>query len=86
VEIGGAFSCAQLNRMAYISFQAARRRRLRVSFDADYVPTLAIGQIFTLEGVGNYRLLEMRANFVRRKWQIANYVGELVEKGYGLPG
>jgi hypothetical protein len=85
IEIGGAFSCAQLNRMAYIAFQSARRRRQRVSFSADYVPSLKIGQIFTLEGIGNFRLLELRTVHVRASWQIANYVGERVEKGYGLP-
>jgi hypothetical protein len=84
-EAGGAHSCAQLNRMAYIVFQAARRRRLRVSFDGTYVPTLKIGQIFTLEGIGDFRLLELRAMHVRSTWQTANYVGERVEKGYGLP-
>lgn len=85
VEAGGAFSCAQLNRMAYIAFQAARRRRLRVSFDGTYVPTLKIGQILTLEGEGDFRLLEMRVSFTRKGWSIANYVAEKVESGYGLP-
>lgn len=85
LQAGGAFSCAQLNRMAYIAFQSARRRRKRVSFNADYVPTLKIGQVFTLEGLGDYRLLEMRAEYIRSGWSIANYVGEAVEKGYGLP-
>jgi hypothetical protein len=85
VEAGGAFSCAQLNLMAYIVFQAARRRRLRISVDADYTPNLKIGQVATLEGLGNWRLLELRATYTRRNWEIANYVFEKVEKGYGLP-
>lgn len=84
-EAGGAFTCAQLNRMAYIVFQAARRRRLRVSFDGTYIAGLKIGQVFTLEGLGDWRLLELRATHVRATWQIANYTGEKVEKGYGLP-
>lgn len=85
VEIGGAHDCAALNLMAYIVFKNARRRRLRVSVAADYVPTLKIGQIATLEGLGLWRLLELRATFTRTKWEIANYVFEKVERGYGLP-
>jgi len=85
VEAGGAFNCAQLNRMAYIVFQSARRRRLRVSFDADFIPTLKIGQVFTLEGIGDFRLLEMRSIQTRTSWQVANYTAEAVERGYGLP-
>jgi hypothetical protein len=81
-QINGAFSCAQLNAMARIIFQAARRRRKRVSFVADFQSGLELGHVFTLEGIGNYRLLEMRAHYRRSGWEPAEYVGESTENGF----
>jgi hypothetical protein len=85
LEIGGAFSCSQLNWMAYQAFKKARIRRVRISFDATFVPAMKIGQVFTLEGIGPFRLLEMRATHTREGWEVANYVGEKIEDGFGLP-
>jgi hypothetical protein len=68
--------------MAYIVFQNARRRRQRVSFQADYVPGLEIGHVFTLEGDTNYRLIQMRASLVKSNWETALYTGEAIEAGH----
>lgn len=81
VEIAGAFTCPQLNAMGYIVFQNARRRRQRVTFQADYVPGFEIGHAFTLEGDTNYRLIQMRATLVKSNWEQAVYTGEAIETG-----
>lgn len=81
-EVQGAFSCPQLNALAYLTFQRARQRRKRVSFDADFAPTLKIGQVFNLEGYGQFRLLEFTGRLQKRNWEICTYVGEEIGPNY----
>jgi hypothetical protein len=83
VEIEGSFTPPQLNAMAYIVFQNSRRRRKRLSIEADLVPALKIGQVFFVEGYGNYRLLDFKGRLVKSNWETAQLTGELVEAGYG---
>lgn len=81
-EVQGAFTCPQLNAMAYLIFQRARARRKRVSFSADFAPTLKIGQVFNLEGYGQFRLLEFTGQLVKSNWEICTYVGEEIGPQY----
>lgn len=85
VQIGGTYTCKQLNWIARKIWEQTRRRRLEASFEADFVPTLKIGQCFTLGSYGLYRLTAMDVTLDEAQFHRAHYTGELVEKGYGLP-
>jgi hypothetical protein len=83
--IGGTYSCRQLNRMARIIWEQTRRRRIEATFEADFVPSLGIGHVFTLGSYGNYRLTHIDVTLDETNFHRAHYTGELIEKGYGLP-
>jgi hypothetical protein len=85
VQIGGTFSCKQLNWIARKIWEQTRRRRIEATFDADFVSTLKIGQVFTLGSYGTYRLIHMDVQMDEANFHRAHYTGEFVEKGYGLP-
>lgn len=84
VLVGGTFSCVQLNWMARRIWQETRKRRRQVRFEADFVPSLDIGHVFTLGAYGNYRLISMEATLEKGNQHRARYEGELLESGVGL--
>lgn len=77
-EVNGAFNCAIINSLAWIVWQRSRFKRKRVVFEGDFVPSLKIGQVFFLEGYGNFRLLEVSARLLKSNWQVATYTGEVL--------
>lgn len=84
-EFGGVLSCAELNRVARVAWNADRRRHLIVRFSADYVPSLRVGRVFTLAGIADtWRLLNYQARYVHDGWTPAQVEAELVEPGYGV--
>jgi hypothetical protein len=84
VQIGGTYTCPQLNWMARRIWEQTRRRKRTVSFDADFVPSLGIGHVCTLAGYGNYRITAYSADLTKTNERRAHYEGELVESGFGL--
>ena len=82
VVVGGTFSCRQLNWIARTIWGWTRRRHYQVQFDADFVPSLKIGQMFTLSGQGNYRLIGMRVRLENQAVHRATYEGLFVEQGF----
>ncbi len=82
VEIEGSFTPPQLNAMAYIVFRSSRRRRKRLSIDADFMPALKIGQVFTVEGYGDYRMIDFKARIVKSNWETVRITGESTEAGF----
>lgn len=84
VQVGGAFSCAQLNWIARTIWDQTRRRRITVSFEADFVPSLGIGHVCTLGSYGDYRITGFSVDLTKATHHRAKYEGELVEKGHGL--
>lgn len=82
VTVGGTFSCSQLNWIARTIWFQTRRRYLRVSFDADFQPSLKIGQVCTLGSYGNYRIEQLEAHIKHAGFHKCTYHGYLVEKGY----
>jgi hypothetical protein len=82
VEVAGAFAAPQLNAMAYIVFKNARRRRKRISIQADFVPGFEIGHVATIQGYGDYRLIELRGTLVKDNWKTCIYTLESTERGY----
>jgi len=85
VVIGGALSCSQLNWVARKIWDQTRRRRINVEFQADFVPSLKVGQVFTLGNYGNYICVGFNADLRRSSRHYASYQGEYIEAGYGLP-
>jgi hypothetical protein len=81
-ELAGAFTCPQLNAMAYIVFKNARRRRKRISIRADFVPTLEIGHVATVQGYGDYRVIQISGTLVKSNWETCTYTLESTERGY----
>lgn len=83
-EIDGILTCAEVNQVARTIFQQLRRRHLKVTFNGDYVPTLKVGRVFTLEGQGSdtYRLLSYTADLTRVDIHRGTFEAELVEAGY----
>ena len=82
VSVGGVFSCSQLNWIARTIWQQTRRRFVEASFEADFVPSLGIGQAFTLASYGNYRLVSMEVRLDHQGFHRAHYTGQLIENGY----
>lgn len=80
----GVLTCAEINRIAFVIFQQTRRRRRKVRFRGDYVPSLRVGHCFQLEGEGGltYRLSSFRANYERTGWTPTEYEAEVVEAGF----
>lgn len=85
VQIKGGFTCAQVNYIARKIWDQTRRRRITVEWEADYQPTLKVGQVVTLQDYGDFRITDVDVSFERSNWHSARYGGEKVEKGYGLP-
>lgn len=85
VIVGGGLSCSQLNYVARRIWDQTRRRRINVEFQADFVPSLKVGQVFTLGAYGNYICVGFNADLKRTGRHYAAYQGEYIEKGYGLP-
>lgn len=81
IQVGGAFTCPQLNWIARKVWDRARRRRLTVSFEAEFVPSLEIGHVCTLGSYGNYRITGFTADLNHENDRRATYSGELVETG-----
>lgn len=77
-----ALSCAELNRVARNVFQEVRRRRRRISFESDFIPTLKIGQILEVGTYGQARLKSVKAEYINGSWNPATYECEIVEAGY----
>lgn len=84
VELSGSFGCAEINRVARVVWEAARRRRRMIEFVSDFVPTLKLGQIIEVGTYGQYRLKGLKAEFIGHRWDPATYYAELVESGVGL--
>ncbi len=82
VEVGGTFSCPQLNWIGRTVWNQTRRRRREARFEATWVPSLKIGQAFTLGGYGNYRLIGMHARLEKGAYHVASYTGEYIENGF----
>ena len=81
--IDGVLTCGEINRIARVIFQATRRRHLRVRFNADYVPALKVGRVFTLEGQsGTWRLLSYDAEYIHQGIPTMRAEAILVEAGY----
>jgi len=82
-EVQGTFTPAQLNAMAYLVFQRARRRRKRISIQADFAgPGFKVGQVATVEGYGSYRLIEFRGDILKSNWETCQYLLESTEPGF----
>lgn len=81
VTVGGTFTCTQLNWIARKVWEQTRRRRLTVTFDADFVTGLKVGQVCTLGSYGNYRITGFSVELTKTGFHRASYEGELVETG-----
>ena len=74
ITVDGTVTCVQLNWIAQTAWMQARRAFFMVRFKGDYVPTLKLGRVFTLEGqTGLWRLLKVEAEFLRNGIRKANY-------------
>jgi hypothetical protein len=82
--IGGSFSCAQLNWIARKVWDQTRRRKYLVRFEADFVPTLKVGQMFSLPGQGNWILISSHVKFLHSGVARAAYEGQSADSGVGL--
>jgi hypothetical protein len=83
LALPGAISADAMNKSARAIFERARRRHLRVHFQATYLPTLKIGHCHTLEGIsGVWRLQSVSAQYLRKGFDLADYSSELVEVGH----
>jgi hypothetical protein len=82
--IGGTFSCSQINWMARKIWDQTRRRKYIARFEADFVPSLKVGQMFSLPGQGNWRLISSHVKFLHSGVARAAYEGEADVLGYGL--
>ncbi len=81
--IEGTLTCPEINRLAKVIHTQTRRRHLKMRFRADYVPTWNVGHVATIEGQsGTWRLLSVKADYIRQGWKQAQYEVELVEKGF----
>lgn len=85
VEIGHGYTCKMLNWAARKIWDQTRRRHIIAEFTADFVETLQPGHVVTLGSEGNYRIQTIHADLVRGAHTTAQYTGELLEKGHGLP-
>lgn len=82
VKVDGAYSCPELNRIAMILWQAARRRHLLCRFEGDYYKALKVGHVFRLEGYPQlFRLQNYEVELRRVGWQPCQYEAEVVENG-----
>jgi hypothetical protein len=85
LPVDGVLTCSEINRIAYTAFKQTRRRHLLVKFHGDYVPSLRVGRVFTLEGqAGTWRLMKFSAQYEFDGIPKADYEAELVELGYNL--
>ena len=84
-ELPGTYSCQEINRVARVVFDQVRRRRRRISFVGDFVPTLKLNQIIEVGTYGLYRVKSVKADLIRANWHEATYTCEAHERGYNPP-
>jgi hypothetical protein len=82
VELGGAFSCAQLNWIARVVFDSLRRRRRFLRFTSAFVPTLKTGQVVSVEDFGNCRVRGFKARLRSVGDSFCDYEVERVENQF----
>ena len=82
VKVGGSYTPQALNWIARRIWDRTRRRFIDVEFEADWVPTLKIGQCFTLGSYGLYRCTGFNVDLKTHSLHRATYKGEWIEKGY----
>lgn len=84
IPLDGVLDCFEINVIARTIWNQTRRRHFQVQFKADYMPSLRLGRVFTLEGqAGTYRLTKIEADFHRPGVRFATYEGfRSDEKGY----
>ena len=82
----GGWTCAELDRVCRVAWDQARRRFLKVTFEADYYPALKVGHPFKLEGYSQtFRLDNYEVKLTRTGWHPCKYEGTVIERGYGEP-
>lgn len=82
VVVGGSFSCAQRNWIARKVWEQTRRLKIKVDFEADFVPGLKVGQVVTLAGYGTYRIKGFTARLTKETQHRATYHAESTVRGY----
>ena len=82
VKVGGSYTPQALNWIARKIWDQTRRRFIDVEFEADWVPTLKIGQCFTLGSYGLYRCTGFSVELKTHSQHRATYKGEFIELGY----
>ena len=76
LEIGDTLSCNELNRVARVIWEAARKRKRQIVWESDYVASLKLGQIVEVGTYGEARLKKCKAEFVKNVWSPATYTAE----------
>lgn len=88
-RLSGAYSCGELNRVASVLWNEARKRKLMVKFTAEYTPSLKLGHCFRLDdyelplGIDAiFRMQNVKAHYKRHSWHSAVYEGQFLEAGH----